>query len=369
MRSKYKSNWEETRERYLIWWNRKQTDRPLLAVQSPKKDIASINANKDLDPLRWPYPVYGNEDPALMEQRYTDIDWVLDIAENQFKKTEFLYEAYPGMFAHFGPAGVAAFLGSKLTFASDTVWANPCFNDIRKAELKLDRDGRWWKWSTESTKAAVDRASGNFCVGIPDLVENLDQLAALLGTQELLCYLLDEPGEVHRLQKQLLPIVLESYGAHYDIITDETGWSEAAGVIGPGKVARVQCDFSCMISPDMFDEFALPYLKEQCDWYDYVYYHLDGPGAICHLDSLLKIESLDAVQFVPGALNGGDPHWYYLYEKVLNAGKGVWAIMKLEYIKDFVKRFGGAGVKISANMGSVRSYDEADEILSDIIKK
>jgi len=53
----------------------------------------------------------------------------------------------------------------------------------------------------------------------------------------------------------------------------------------------------------MFKEFVFPYLQEQCSRLGFTLYHLIGPEAIRHLDQLLKIPELTAIQWVPGAGN------------------------------------------------------------------
>ncbi len=62
----------------------------------------------------------------------------------------------------------------------------------------------------------------------------------------------------------------------------------------------LQCDFNVLISSRMFDEFFLPYIEEQTRWVERTIFHLDGPGAIRHLDSLLSLPRLDGIQWVPG---------------------------------------------------------------------
>jgi hypothetical protein len=57
-------------------------------------------------------------------------------------------------------------------------------------------------------------------------------------------------------------------------------------------------------------------------------YHLDGTQAMCHLDLLLGIEPLDAVEWTPqhGIPGGGSPQWYDLYRRILKGGKSVQAV-------------------------------------------
>jgi len=69
----------------------------------------------------------------------------------------------------------------------------------------------------------------------------------------------------------------------------------------PKRLAQMQCDLSVMISPEMFNCFAMPELEELCDFLDYPVYHFDGQEQIRHLDSLLSLKKLRAIQWTPVA--------------------------------------------------------------------
>jgi 5-methyltetrahydrofolate--homocysteine methyltransferase len=80
-------------------------------------------------------------------------------------------------------------------------------------------------------------------------------------------------------------------------------------------------DFSIMISPAMFDEFFLPYVKEEAKKFKRSMYHLDGVGALHHLDSILRIKELGGVQFLPGAGAGPMRDYLHVFQKIQEAGK------------------------------------------------
>ena len=94
-------------------------------------------------------------------------------------------------------------------------------------------------------------------------------------------------------------------------------------LIHEGKFYIPSNDFSCMISTDMFVDVFLPGIIEECRFLDRSIYHLDGPGALRHLDVLLDIPELDAVQWVSGAGNGGFVEWVDVYQKIQGAGKSM----------------------------------------------
>lgn len=350
MNKKYKQNWEETRNKFKKWWGMEDTESPLLAIYAPKTDNL-----KQMEK----YP-----EPEDIKERWVNCTAVLEREEKSFEDQIFIGQAYPYTCAHLGPGCFGTFLGANPNFGKDTVWYDPCFDYIEKAELQLDSNKGWYRWSLDATKAAVERSQNNYLVSISDLVENLDTLAALIGTEKLLYYIYDAPAEIHRLQNQMLPLWFEVYNRHYELIKDNDGWSSYGyfNMWGPGKVAKLQCDISATLSPAMFNEFVLPYLKIQCDWLDHSIYHLDGPGAVCHLDALLSIESLRCINWVSGSGNpdNADPCWDSLYKRILNAGKNVHAYMLPERIPDFLKRFGKTGILIQTDAESV---EQAYELL------
>ena len=90
-----------------------------------------------------------------------------------------------------------------------------------------------------------------------------------------------------------------------------------------GRYYIPSCDFSIMVSTEMFREFFLPELLAEIAWLDRTVYHLDGPGALRHLDTLLDIGQLDAIQFVYG--DGAKPasRWMHVFKRIQAGGKNL----------------------------------------------
>ena len=83
------------------------------------------------------------------------------------------------------------------------------------------------------------------------------------------------------------------------------------------------CDVSCMFSNEVFKEMFLPPLLETMHTVDHRIYHLDGPGAFQHLDTLLDLPELQAIQWVPGAGHTEVTQWIPLIQRIQSKGKGV----------------------------------------------
>jgi hypothetical protein len=118
-----------------------------------------------------------------------------------------------------------------------------------------------------------------------------------------------------------------------------------------------------MFSPAMFKHFVVPALAEQCAWLDHSMFHLDGHQCIPHLDLLLDMEPLDAIEWTPDPQvpPGGSPEWYPMYRKILEAGKSVQAInVKPEEVLPLLDAVGGKGMYI---MTSFSSEAEAEALV------
>lgn len=262
-----------------------------------------------------------------------------------------------------GPGSLNAFLGCPINFKEQTVWYYPIADDPEKVDcLEFDKNGFYWNWTREALAYLSEKARGRYVVTMPDLVEGVDILSELFGTQDMLLHLMDCPEAVHRLLDQLDDLYFEAYDELAEIIQSPEG--EVPFMFfncwGPGRTAKLQCDFSAMISPAMFDEFVLPRLRRQCRRLDYSVYHLDGPDAICHIDSILSIPELTALQWEPGAgnPNTADPVWWKpVWEKVYAAGKSALLLgASRDLVEAFVKEFGQAGTLV---LTQAESEDQA----------
>ena len=336
----WKADWAEARDRMLAFWRGETLDRPPLWLTAPR----THPANDDDCP----------RPPAEVAERYLDKKYVLAKALHRLSHTCFIGESVPAAMPYLGAGEMALYLGSQPTFAEDTVWYHPCLPSLSgSADLRHDPANPWWRWTQEMTSMLAEAGRGRFLVSYPDLVEGLDILASLRGTEGLLMDLLDAPEEAHRYLRQILQL----YFTYYDRLSalmcaPQTGSVFSGfGVWMPGRGAKLQCDFSAMISPGMFEAFVVPYLRRQCQALDHSLYHLDGPGALQHLRLLLGIPELGGIQWEPGA--GHEPlhdaRWLPLYHQIQDAGKIVFLMgVEPEAIVPLCRQLDRAQVSFSA---------------------
>ena len=300
-----KSDFTATRERWAAFW-RGESPRPMLHAVVPKPGVT---------PVTKPHPyscAYGELDP-IIEQT---LKWV--------ETHDFLGDAIPFFMITFAPDHFAALLGADIIPGRDgrTNWVKPCLSSLDDVEIRFQREGRWWQRSVECVEKFRARCDGRLIITATHFQAGLDGLCALYGTEKLLLDMALEPEKVHRALAQMDRAVVEARAAFAEILDVPTwGSLNRFGMHSNGIIDVPQCDVSCMISPEMFDEFERPSLANEIEGLDASLYHLDGPDALRHTESLCDIERLDMIQWMPGE-GHYDDDWSALNEKIDGLGKG-----------------------------------------------
>jgi len=315
----FKDNWLETKQRYDAWLHGGKTDRPLMNLTTDRG--GGSRPSEPLEELEY----------ESLEDRYFNMDKRYARTVNRCSETEFWAESYPQTGSYLGAGSMALYLGSDPIFTEDTVWFTESIASYENLELTYDPDNKWWKLQIEMINRLAELIRGtDIIIGIPDIVENIDILSAMRGPH-LCCYdLYDYPEEVKKALAQITDLYDVYYNQIYEIVKKPDG-SSAYGpfnVYGSGKSAKIQCDFNALISPRHFDEFIMPCLVKQCAGLDNTVFHLDGAECIVHLDSLLSLEGLGAIQWTPppgpSSIKAANERWFDMYKKVRRAGKGLW---------------------------------------------
>jgi hypothetical protein len=123
------------------------------------------------------------------------------------------------------------------------------------------------------------------------------------------------------------------------------------------------CDFSTLVSPRFFQRFGLPILKREVATMTHNVFHVDGRGVARHLDTILSVPEVHALQWVQGV--GADyPIMQWLpFIKSLQA-KHVPVIVDLgkEDLNDFINVMDPTGLFLW-----VATENEAEEL--EILKR
>jgi hypothetical protein len=344
MTCSWKTNWDETKAHFVDWWRCEG----LVLGGGP---VPGAEARDDT-----PNP----GDAPDITFFYTEPEWRAAWNHYALARQSFPADVLPIASTDVGPGSLALYMGGEARLAAETVWYEPMIDPADPEShppLKFDPENAWWRITEATLAACARRARGKYLVGCPDVIENLDIVAALRDPQLLLMDMIERPEWVLEKVAEVNVAFFEAYDRVYDFIKLEDG-SSAFGAFrlwAPGKMAKVQCDTSAMFSPRMFERFVVPALTEQCAWLDFSMFHLDGHQCIPHLDLLLDIEPLNAIEWTPDPQvpSGGDPAWYAMYRKILAAGKSVQAInVKREEVVPLLDAVGGKGMYVMTSFAN-----------------
>ena len=320
----WKEDWEPARRRLLAWWEREAMDRPVIQIYA-SKTAADLKALAEM-PKWWPGPGPERDldtgKPLRIEERWLKADHLVRSRFSRFEQIYWAGEAFPYFFVNQGPVSIPAYLGCPWTYDEVTGWGKPMIEDYDTFHYpEFDPENPYWKATVAVTRAAAKAFAGKALVSVSDLGSGGDELVTLRGNSNLIYDLADRPEVV----KEKLAWVQGFLKRYYDLLYEILYPAQGATVTWlasyyEGRSVTLQCDFSCMISPVMFQEFFLPVIQYQAAQFDRVCYHLDGPGAVRHLDALLAVPEIHAIQWVPGA--GAPPmtEWLPLLKRI-QAGK------------------------------------------------
>jgi hypothetical protein len=217
-------------------------------------------------------------------------------------------------------------MGCRSVPQATTIWQEELIHDWASApRLQLREDSFYWQAAQAITRSSIAASRGRWITSFTDIGGAMDITSYFRGPQNLCMDVIEHPKEVRRAEDAVLVAWFQVYDRLYEWLHADCGGSTGwLGLWLDGRTYPLQCDFSCMIGPKMFREFVLPILSRQAAGLDVATYHLDGPGAIRHLEALCEIPNLRNIQWVPGA---GNTHrvadWLDLYRRMLDLGRNI----------------------------------------------
>lgn len=339
----YNDHFEDVKARMNAYWNREPVDRCSAAL------TVSRPVNKDFG---------GNF--------YFDAEKADQMHRRRFESYDYLWEALPCLFPYFGTAGIAEYVGSKPEYTPETTWFHPCLDEP-------DADAIFFKCpeAFERQKAAIAKmlalSNNEYAVTVTDNCGIADALAIMRGTDNFLMDMIAEEAFVLEGMQKLLAIYKETQQQLFDLVEENNegsihGWMH---LWAPKRCAQMQCDMSVMISPDMYKKFIIPELEELTAFLDYSVYHLDGQEQIRHLDALLSVKNLRAIQWTPVAGQPRTSDFIEVLQKIQKAGKNLVLLPRIDEIEILLDNLSSRGLHLVLHAWS---KEEAAYIM-DTIKK
>lgn len=349
---RFKPDIDKVRWRLSAFWANETADRALVSVVAPQYPGAHISQFHN------PQDLTG--DKEALRRYWEDPE---TIRRNNLRRLEDTFlggETLPSIFQNYGTSGHCNYFGAKPKYGNDTIWFDPTLDSLS------DIDGAYTEALLHKHLAIAryltDNAGDDYFVAMPDSTGSIDALGHLYGSQNLLMDMLTDPLAV----RHAVAVVNEGWARtnemFYGISSEHNGGSCHGWMhlLCPGRMQHLQCDMSVMFSPRMFEAFVLPSLLAQMAWCEYPVYHFDGAEQTRHLDLLLSLEKLMAIQWTAVAGQPSAAHFLPVLQRMQNAGKRLIVMAPPGDVRPLLEGLSARGLYIHTEAASA---EDARDIL------
>ena len=350
MNLKLKPDFLECMNRIYAWYEGEIVDRPPVRFSAHNEEYDVIDDSKN----RW----------LTLKDRWMDTAYQVDSYIESIQNKRFLGETFPIFWPNLGPNVYAAFYGSQMTFGEVTTWIEHYVDDYCKVdEMSFDHENIYFRKLKEMTEYALGKCDGEFLVGYTDLHPGIDCIDAWRGTESFCMDMFLDKDNLMRLIELSMQDFATIYN-HFDKVLKDAGQLSVTwmGIPSFGKMHIPSCDFSAMISAESFKEYELPILKEEVQMMTHNIFHLDGKDVARHVDNILAIDEIQAIQWVQGV---GDDlpimQWIPFIKKIQDAGKSVIVDIQVSELEDFIGKMSPKGIFLCI---STNDYKQQELILS-----
>jgi len=316
MDPEFVSDWDKVKARYEAWWHNEIVDRPPVVVScqraTPRWPLRPLPSPEDIEPQRY----------------YFDAEYRIGEIENALATTDYFGDTIPTFHRGVNTAYLALFAEAipKFVPGQTTVWCEPFIGDWDKAaQPTFDRGHEMFRKIVAVADAIAANARGRYMLALPDHLDVVTTMSQMRGVGEFCIDLIEEREAVCAYRDAHIAAWKESFDFWFDFDRQAgfDGITNWAGAYSATRGGVLQCDFCAMISPAMFEWLVVPELAAEAAHLDGAMYHLDGPGALPHLNLLCDIPGVGVIQWIPGAGNPSAAQWPELLRRLQDAGKAL----------------------------------------------
>ena len=347
---RFKEDIEIVKKRLYAFWDREIIDRALVSVIAPKekgKNISMFHNSRDM-----------TGEPEELRKYWEDPETIYRNNMERLENTFLGGETLPIIFQNYGTSGHCNFYGAVPSYGNDTIWFDPVWDDLTEAENSYTEERL--KQHLEITRYLTERAGDSYFIGMPDSSGTLDALGHLYGTENVLMDMLAEPDAVKNAIRILNEGWIRTNEMFYQVTEKLNGGGAHAWmhILAPGRVAHMQCDMSVMFSKDMYREFVVDELKQQMEWLEYPVYHFDGIEQEQHLDYILGLDRLKAIQWTHVAGQPSASHYLPVLKRMQSAGKALIIMAPPDDVPILLENLSRKGLYIHTEADDVETAKE-----------
>jgi hypothetical protein len=149
-------------------------------------------------------------------QRWLDVEFQVKTFMDSLRDAKFLGETFPVFWPNLSAVVYNLFVGQPADFDDVTAWTHPWVDDLdHLPDLRVQRDGEYFRTVEALTARALELAEGRFLVGYTDMYAGIDCTAGLRGTERMCLDLVTDPQGILRLIERAFEEYPAVY-AHFD---------------------------------------------------------------------------------------------------------------------------------------------------------
>lgn len=284
--NQYKDNWDEAYERILAWWEGGSLDRPVIISPIARRDAKTFQPSCD---------------PGFQGHRDLNEQYIFEKNKHYLETNLFPAESVPCTRNHYASwlCMIGAMAGSKVRYSADSAWLQEIENLYDYPLAEFSSLFPPYALTVKLMKRHAEEYGWNCILGSDALIDPITTLSMMRGMENLCLDMMEQPVNVKKWLEGLSEIryrIADGYKKTRENLgrCEEINW---CNIWAPGEMDIIECDFSTVLSPEMFREFVLPEAEKEAQFYDYAGWHLDGTAEIRHLDDICSIKNIRAIQW------------------------------------------------------------------------
>ncbi len=310
-----KENEAEARERLRAFWSGRSLGRPALYAVADRPGFVETPFHA------WPG---GSRAPEPSKENDLTPAWHAWRAEQFLASAEFLAEAMPGAVVRWGAliTTLAMWAGGDYEYHSESGWIKRMPDLYERPPFAFDPAAPMTQAMKRCYEGVAQTVESRGYISAPIMLDALTTMSSFRTPPQLCLDCIERPDDVRRVSDNLTTLYLDGYDDFYRMLAawgypDTSSWLLC---MAESKAEAVQCDFAVMLSPAMFERFALPDLRRVTDYMDYSLYHLDGVCQMRFLDLLCTLPKLNGIQWNPEPPAGSPALWLDAFRAIRDRG-------------------------------------------------
>jgi len=292
-------------QRLEAWWRHELLDRPVFLAEADTRPEWAMTRRLEL----------MHEPDAWFHEKILDIQQMHRVGD-----------MLPRIRVDFGPVLLGSLLGGRREVRSDTSWTHAFIGDdwSNAPDWTIRDDHPDWRLLRDLTQRVARDAAGRYLLCTPDLGAAADVLLNLRGSEQLCLDVVTRPQTIKSAVDAIYASWQKAFTRLYALALEQgAGLIHWLGLWSNRPYAVPACDFNALIGPRHFRELFLPEIAREAAAAGRAVFHLDGPDAARHIDALLEVTEIDAIQFTPGAGSPSALAWLDMLRRIQSKGRSL----------------------------------------------